>query len=90
MVFWVRCQGIFEELSQAKIDETTWNILHWTDISINVATGFLNYLYCGIFDLYLNSFEDWQQAKSFGQKYGLVRWNSYVESLKDDCEQPIL
>ena len=78
-----------EELTQAKIGESTWNVLHWTDVPINVAIGFLSYLYCGIFDLHLDSFEEWEQAKLIGQKYGLDLWNTYVESLKDCCDQPI-
>ena len=33
--------------------------------------------------------DEWEQAKSLGQKYGLDSWTNYVESLKDDCDQPI-
>ena len=77
-----------DELTQAKIGEISWNVLNWSGVSKNVAIGFLNYLYSGIWNLELNSFDDWEQAKSIGQKYHMDKWSSYVESLKDDLDQP--
>ena len=88
MVLFARCKEILEEVTQAKIGDSTWDILNWTHISINVAIGFLSYLYGGIFNLHLNSFDEWEQAKLIGQKYSLNLWNNYVESLKDCCDQP--
>ena len=87
MIF-VRCKVILDELTQVEIDQKVWDFLHWSEISFNVASGFLRYLYSGIFDLQLNSFDEWNQAKSFGLSYGLNSWNSYVESLKDCVDQP--
>ena len=88
MVFFVRCPRILDELTQSKIGEKLWNVLNWSSVSKNVAIGFLNYLYSGLWDVKLNSFDEWKQAKSIGLKYDLDWWNSYVESLKDDIDQP--
>ena len=88
MVFFVRCPRILDELTQSKIGEKLWNVLNWSSVSKNVAIGFLNYLYSGLWDVELNSFDEWKQAKSIGLKYNLDWWNSYVESLKDDIDQP--
>ena len=90
MVFLARCRGILDELTQAEIGETSWAILNWSCVSKNVAIGFLNYLYSGIWDVEFNSSDEWKQAKSIGLKYGLNLWCSYVDSLKDCFDQPNL
>ena len=89
LVLFVRCSRILDELTKAKIGEIPWDVLNWSGISKNVAIGFLRYLYSGIWDVELNSFEDWEQAKSIGRKYDLDWWSSYVESFKDGIDQPL-
>ncbi len=89
MVFWVRCKQALDEVVRANVGETSWNILQWSTISVNVATGFLIYLYSGVLDLELKSFDEWKQAKLIGQKYDLDMWNNFIESLKDCFDQPL-
>ena len=83
-----RCKDVLDEVVSGNVGEIPWKILQWSNISINVAIGFLNFLYSGVLDLELKSFEEWEQAKLIGQKYGLDLWISFIESLKDCYDQP--
>ena len=89
MVIWARCKEVLDEVVSGNVGEIPWKILQWSNISMNVAVGFLNFLYSGVLQLDLNSFEEWEQAKSIGQKYKMDVWNNFVESLKDCIHQPL-
>ena len=89
MVLLARCKAILDELTPTTFNGDLWNILQWTHISRNVAVGFFNYLYGGVFDLNLELVEQWEEAKLIGLKYGLDKWTSYVQSLKNDFDQSI-
>ena len=86
MVLLARCKAILDELA---LSGNPWKLLQWTHISRNVAVGFFNYLYGGVFDLNLELVEQWEEAKLIGLKYGLDKWTSYVQSLKNDFDQSI-
>ena len=80
-----RCNKILEELTHA----SDFKIIQWTNISKNVAHSFLRYLYTGVLNLEIDTFVEWNEAKSIAEKYGLALWKCFVESLRDDYDQTI-
>ncbi|CAK9800106.1 Structure-specific endonuclease subunit SLX4 [Anthophora plagiata] len=94
LVFYVQCSNILLDVTPndisrfAKIKEK----ICWTDISYNIALAFLEFIYCGIIQKYLNVFQDltsFSALRSLARKYKVKELFMFLQKKEIEIKQEV-
>ncbi|CAK9806096.1 Structure-specific endonuclease subunit SLX4 [Anthophora quadrimaculata] len=92
LVFYVQCSNILLDVTPndisrfAKIKEK----ICWTDISYNIALAFLEFIYCGIIQKYLNVLQDLTSVstlRSLARKYKVKELFMFLQKKEIEIKQ---